>query len=167
MSVGYPSLLLSLLPISGLSVSVISALGIRIVGRLNKERSKCFPFLRLTYPCRLDKSTKLHPLRSFSDPCYSHRAWWFFSRTDLLRTVDKESSTPLCPTYTHALSTTSSTRCHTQAVSSSDRSQSRCVEKPSLNAANAYALDEQSVNADVRELEYVCRGWTCDTMTKR
>ena len=59
-------------------------------------------------------------------------------------------------TRTTALSTTSSTRCHTQAVSSCDRSQSRCVEKPSLNAAKT--LDEQSVNADVRELEYVCRG---------
>ena len=79
-----------------------------------------------------------------------------FSRTDLLRTVDKESSTPPCPTYTHALSTTTSTRCHTQAVSSSDRSQGRCVEKQSVNAAKP--LDEQSATAAVRELEYVCRG---------
>ena len=78
------------------------------------------------------------------------------SRTDLLRTVDNESSTPSC--------TPTRTRCRQRELdsmpypscSSSDRSQNLCVAKPSLNADKT--LGEQSANAAVRELEYVCRG---------
>ena len=37
----------------------ISALGICTVGRLNKERSKCFLFVRLSYPCWVDSRTTI------------------------------------------------------------------------------------------------------------
>ena len=47
--------------------------------------------------------------------------------------------------YGCAVDNESSTRCHTQAVSRLCHFQARCVDKPSLNAAQT--LDEQSANA--------------------
>jgi hypothetical protein len=76
----------------------------------------------------------------------------------------REFDSSLSHHYGCAVDNESSTRCQTQAVSRLCRFQARCVDKPSLNAAQT--LDEQSANAAVRELECVCRGWTVDTMPK-
>jgi len=101
---------------------------------------------------------KLHPLRCFLtlaivtglDRSFTHRSFANCRQ----REFDSSS-------YTYVATRT---RCRQRefdsmpypSCSSSDRSQNLCVEKPSLNADKT--LGEQSANAAVRELEYVCRG---------